>query len=48
MGKGCILKTVILCKIIKVDYIKVVDCRYGGCALSDVKYFVIYIILNIM
>lgn len=48
MVKDCILKTIILCKIIKIDYIKSVGCQYDSGTLSSVKYFVIYVILNIM
>lgn len=48
MIKGCILKTVILCKIIKIDYIKTAGYRYDNDTLSSVRYFVIYVILNIM
>lgn len=48
MSKDCILKTVILCKITKIDYIKAIGCRYDNGTLSSVKYFVIYVILNII
>lgn len=42
------LKTVILCKIVKIDYIKAIGCRYYRDTLSNAKYFVIYVMLNIM
>ena len=48
MSKDCILKTVILCKIITIDCIKDIGCRCDSCTLSSIKYFVIYVILNIV
>lgn len=48
MSKDCILKIAILCKIIKIDYIKAVGCRCDRGTLSSVKYFVIYVILNML
>lgn len=44
ISKDYILKTVILCKIIKIDYIKAIGCRCDRDTLSSVKYFVIYVI----
>lgn len=37
-----------LCKIIKIDYIKAAGYWCVSCTLNSVKYFVIYVILNIM
>lgn len=44
MYKDCILKTIILYKIIEIDYIKDVGCRCDNSTLSSIKYFVIYVI----
>lgn len=44
MCKYYILKTAVLCTIIKIDYIKVVGYWCDSYTLSSAKYFVIYVI----